>query len=64
MFLYVLANMGLRSSIQKLCGSAPLRTLDDMANPLLAGLEEEEDEKKPASQPRKKEGKHEKRKRS
>ena len=64
MLLYVLANMGLKTSIQKLCGSAQLRTLDDMANPLLQDLVEE-DEKKPQPRPKKKEGgRHDKRKRS
>lgn len=34
-FMYLLANMGIRQSVQKICGSAPLRVLDDLANPLL-----------------------------
>lgn len=63
MFLYVLANMGLRTSIQKICGSAPLRTLEDMANPLLQDLVEEEEKPQPRLK-KKKEGKHDKQKRS
>jgi hypothetical protein len=35
MFLYVLANMGIRGSLQKLVGSGPLRVLEELPNPML-----------------------------
>lgn len=34
-FLYLLANMGLRSSIQKAFGSGPIRALESLPHPLL-----------------------------
>lgn len=39
-FLYVLSNMAIRGSVQKLCGSGPLRVLEELSNPLLKDEEQ------------------------